>query len=183
MLPVYFLLGPLLGATTGIGQGLVWRLQGQPARPWLWSSVLGYGLALAGGLVIGVLIPSVAWGVRTGSFLFMPLTEPGSVFYAGFPADLIYGGFLVGLCQWAALKPRLGRSRPTMALLWVSGLWLGIGLGLFVGLAVATFALGWDVPRGVRDVVQAAAWGATVGLVSGAVLWILQREARKGPTP
>ena len=56
-LPVYLLLGLVVGALTGLGQRLMWP--GASARRWLWATVLGYGLALPAGLIIGVLIPSI----------------------------------------------------------------------------------------------------------------------------
>ena len=59
VLPEYLLLGLFVGAATGIGQGLAWRLQGRPAWRWVWASMAGYGLALPGGLIIGTLIASI----------------------------------------------------------------------------------------------------------------------------
>jgi hypothetical protein len=175
----YLLVGLLVGAATGLGQGLSLRLAGRPAAGWLLASLLGYGLALPGGLLIGLLFASIMWQLNFGSPL-LPLTEPGSVTYYAFPGSLVFAGFLAGVCQWAALRSHLDRPTRAMQMLWVLGAWLGIGLGLFVGGTIATRLVGTDAPAsGAYGVVWGAAWGSVVGLVSAGVLWILRREARR----
>src|SRR5579859_7334653 len=54
----YLLVGLLVGAATGLGQGLAMRLVGRPAAGWLLATMVGYGLALPGGLLIGLLFAS-----------------------------------------------------------------------------------------------------------------------------
>jgi hypothetical protein len=170
-LPGYLLLGLLMGAATGLGQALAWRLPGSSARRWLWASVAGYGLAFPGGLIIGTLTLSINWD--------FPLTAPGSLIYSPFPGDLVYAGFLAGLCQLAALRSLLDRPTLAMRALWVFGAWLGLGLGLFAGGMAATLFVGSAVADsllgGLYPVVWGAGWGATVAAVSAAVLWILRR--------
>ena len=140
-LPGYGLLGVLVGAIAGLGQTLAWRLPGQRGWRWLWANMAGYGLAFPGGALICLLTASNAWGLRTGTFLFIPLAEPGSIIYLVFPGSLVYGGFLAGLCQWLALRPLLARATHAMHAPWVLGVWFGVGLGLFLGGPVISSSL------------------------------------------
>jgi hypothetical protein len=176
-LPVWLVFGALAGAATGLGQALAGRLLGQPARPWLWASITGYGLALPAGLLAGALL-LLLFGSRSG--LVLPWSQPGSLSYSPFPANPIYAGFVVGLCQWPVL--RLRRPTPAMRLLWICGVWLGIGLGLFAGGALATFLF-----HGLSSAQFALAWGAgwglTIGLVSAGVLWVLRRAQAPASQP
>jgi hypothetical protein len=177
VLPVYLLLGLVVGAVTGLGQMQVWS--GAAALRWLWATVLAYGLALPAGLVIGKLIPSVAWGLRTGTFGFMPLVGQGSVTFMPYPAAVIFGGFVVGLCQWRRLKRWLAPARPPMGWLWVFGVWAGIGLGFFVAGSVVPTVFGSDWRLSLSLALHGLLWGAATGSISLAVLWILQRESRQ----
>jgi hypothetical protein len=175
-LPVNMLLGVLAGAATGLGQARAWRLPWPGARRWLWASVAGYGLALPGGLILGTLMLPIHWD--------FPLTVPGSLSYQPFPGDLVFAGFLAGLCQLAALRSVLDRPTRAMRALWVFGAWLGIGLGLFVGGTAATVFVGTNgladsLLDGLYRVVWGAGWGVTVAVVSSVVLWILRREVGK----
>jgi hypothetical protein len=179
-LPVYLLLGLLVGAATGLGQALAWRLPRRAAGRWLWASVAGYGLALPGGLSVGTLL-------LARSFNF-PWSVPGSLSYSPFPADLVYAGFLAGLCQLAALRAVLDRPTLAMRALWLFGAWLGIGLGLFAGGMAATLLVG--IPGLVDSfvgalyrVVWGVGWGVTVAVVSSGVLWILRRETGRLTQP
>jgi hypothetical protein len=105
-LPIYLLLGLFVGAATGLGQTRAWRLPGPATRRWLWASVAGYGLAFPGGLIVGILLLSLYWN--------FPWNVPGSLSYQPFPGDLVFAGFLAGLCQLAALRSVL--DRPTLAM-------------------------------------------------------------------
>jgi hypothetical protein len=172
-LPVYLLLGLFVGAATGLGQALAWRLPGPAARRWLWASVAGYGLALPGGLIIGILLLLHNWN--------FPWDVPGSLSYQPYPSSFPSAGFMAGLCQLAALRVVLDRPTLAMRALWVFGAWLGIGLGLFAGgiaatLLVGTNGLAHSFIASLYQVVWGAGWGVTVAVVSSGVLWILRRE-------
>jgi hypothetical protein len=187
-LPGYLLLGLIVGAATGLGQALAWRLPAPSAQRWLWASVAGYGLAFPAGLILGTLLLSLTWNWHNGTYLFMPLTDPASTTYWPFPGDLVYAGFLAGLCQLSALRSVLDRPTPAMCALWVFGAWLGIGLGLFLGgwsatLFVGTGALADSFVGGLYRVVWGAGWGVTVGLVSTLILWLLRHELTKTKAP
>lgn len=183
-LPASLLLGLIVGAATGLGQVLACRLHGPAAWRWLRASLAGYGLAIPGGIIIGLLIVSFTYGLHSGAFVFLPLTEPGSVTYWSFPAAPVYGGFLAGLCQLVALRGLIDRPTRAMSALWVLGAWAGIGLGLFAGGEIAAQLLPGGAALGTTadaffKLVWGGAWGATAGLISASLLWILQRETAK----
>ena len=181
----YLLFGALAGAATGLGQSIAIRSLGlgdsrTSAWRWLWASVAGYALALPAGLIIFTLMP-LLFGWRSGFPLALPWSVPGSLFYTPFPSSLVYVGFLAGLCQWAVLRSLLDRPTRAIRLLWIFGVWLGIGLGLFAGGIVATLLLigfGVGTSTGLYPALWGIGWGATSGLVSAAVLWILLRPRR-----
>jgi hypothetical protein len=182
-LPRWLWVGALAGGLTGLGQALAWRRLGWPAAGWFWRSLLGYVLMLPASLVIFALVP-LLFGVGSGFPLRLPLNVPGSLTYYLFPASVIPAGFLAGLCQWPSLRALLRAALPSrpptpaMHWLWVLGVWLGIGLGLFLGGYVATLTLaglGLSSAAPLYPLLHGAAWGATIGLVSGAVLWIIRR--------
>jgi hypothetical protein len=179
-LPVYLLLGLFVGAATGLGQALGWGLLGPAARRWVWASVAGYGLALPGGLVVGMLLLLHNWN--------FPWDVPGSLSYQPYPSSFPSAGFLAGLCQLAALRVALDRPTLAMRALWVFGAWLGIGLGLFAGgmaasLLVGTNGLADNFVAGLYQVVWGAGLGVTVAVVSSGVLWLLRREAGRLAQP
>jgi hypothetical protein len=179
-LPVYLLLGLFVGAATGLGQALAWRLPGPAARRWLWASVAGYGLAFPGGLIIGILLLLPNWN--------LPWDVPGSLIYRPFPSSFPSAGFLAGLCQMTALRSVFERPRLAMRALWLLGASLGIGLGLFAGgiaaiVLVGTYGLGDSFIASLYHVVWGAAWGVTVAVVSSGVLGILRRETGRLTQP
>ena len=178
-LPVYALVGLLLGVTTGLGQALVWRLQGQPAAQWWWASALGYGVALPLALIGFTLIPSFFSALRGQNPFFLPFSDPGSTEFFALPQTLALCGGIVGAAQWLALRRLLPRSTLSMALLWVFGAWLSLSLGLGLGAYVRQFVSGFGWPEIVPGIMGRTVAGAAIGVLTGVLLIGLMHEARR----
>lgn len=178
--PVYALVGLLLGATTGLGQALAWKLQGRPAARWWWASALGHALALPLGLVVVTLLPAF-FSVLRGEdpSWFLTWTEPGGMVFVPLPAALALCGGVVGLAQWLALRRLLPQARFSMALLWVFGVWFSLSLGMYLGALARELAKGFGPTVAVQGLVGRAAAGAAIGLLTGVLLIVLMREARR----
>jgi hypothetical protein len=143
------------------------------------ASTLGYGLALPAGLVVVTLIPSLFRVVSGDTPWFLPLSEPGGTMFWPRPAVLALCGGVVGAAQWLALRRHLPRARLAMALLWVFGAWMSLSVGLAVGALVRTGMLGFDWPVFARGLIGQATAGAVIGLLTGALLIVLLREAQR----
>jgi hypothetical protein len=177
--PVYALVGLLLGATSGLGQAMVWKLRGQPAARWWWASALGYALALPLALIGFTLVPSFFTALQGQNPFFLPLTEPGSTTFWPPPQTLALCGGIVGAAQWLALRRLLPRSTLAMALLWVFGAWLSLSLGMALGGLARQIAPGFGWPEIVSGIVGRTTAGAAIGMLTGVLLIGLKREARR----
>ncbi len=176
LLPVYLVEGLLIGTVTGLGQALLLRAMLPRPSNWFWMAAAGYGLAFPAGVVVAVLIPSIAFPLQGLNFL--PLSRPSTITIFLYPASLFWGGFVLGILQWQALKRALPDPNHKKALLWVLTCWLGFGLGIL--------ATGWAwTPQEAG--VNRAFMGAVVGLCTGLALLILTRKPKMGsslmPTP
>jgi hypothetical protein len=132
----YTVCGLVAGLIVGVGQSLILKQRLYPAKKWLVMTLLGDTFAWPIGLAISTLIPTVAFALQGDSFL--PAWQPASVSFSPFPADLILGGWVVGLAQWTALRQLLPYRNPQLAALWVLGVWFSVGLGIFVALVGRT---------------------------------------------
>ena len=94
-----------------------------------------------------------------------------------YPTSLIIGGFVVGLSQWMALRHIIPKPNSRMAALWVLSVWLGIGLGMFMGRWAYTFIDNASFANVVQSVLERMAIGAVVGIITGMVLLTLLSQA------
>ncbi len=177
--PMYALVGLLLGVTTGLGQALVWKLQGRPAAQWWWATACGFGLALPLGLVAATVLPtffSVLLSQDPSGFL--PWTEPGGAVFWPLPTALALCGGIVGLAQWLVLRQLISQIKVSMALLWVFGVWLSLSLGMYLGALTRQWAESFGPTIAVPGLIGRAAAGAAIGLFTSILLSVLLREAQ-----
>ena len=177
--PAYAVFGLLLGAATGLGQALVWKLQGRPAARWWWASAVGFGLALPAGLLVVTLTASSAFALAGANFFFLPLTEPAGMLFVALPPALALCGGIVGLAQWPFVRRLLPRARTSMALLWVFGVWLSLSLGMYLGALARELAKGFAQTTAYQGLIGRSAAGAIIGMLTGALLIVLMRESQR----
>ena len=183
----YAVSGAVVGLVLGTAQAWVVRRQGYPARGWVPTTVAAYGLGLPLGLIVGLLITVLSWRVVRGDDL-LPLTAPAE--YIGptvwpYMGALVFGGGLVGLVQSRLVRHLLPSPNLRMAVLWAFGCWLEIGLGVWLGPIPAQVLLPPHVainPTPLAFILLAqVGTGLVSGTISGLILLILLREARRIP--
>ena len=176
---VYAVCGLVIGLVIGIGEFLVLRQKWVSFKRWFFMTLAGYTLALPAGLAISTLIPAIASSLQGSGFL--PLREPSSIFYFPFPGDVVFGGWVVGIAQWIALRQVLPYRNSRLAALWTLGVWLSFGLGIFALLIARSGPINinsgnlYDVNLAIERV-----WtGGVSGLVTGLLLLFVIDQAGK----
>lgn len=172
LIPVYLLNGIFIGMVTGVGQMLILRKTIPKPSRWFWVTLLGYTLAFPAGVLILVLIPSIAFPLQGMDFL--PLTEPSTMTFYMYPQSLFWGIFIVGLVQWPVLKCCISNPSAKKRVLWVLATWLGSGMGIFTRRLFA------DIP--IANAEQLAI-GISIGVVTGLVLMILISQIQSESNP
>ena len=162
LMPLYLADGLLIGFIVGVGQAILLRRFTGLSGPWIWATILGYGLAFLTGLMVTVSIPSIITLLRDGHLL-LPFTEPSTIDIFLNLDDLFWGGFLIGMFQWPILKKVIPSPTRSKAFLWVLANWLVLGASVFVRAFTHQSALAS---------LQMACMGASMGVVTGAVLLI-----------
>ena len=116
------------------------------------------------------MIPSIAFPLQGEGFL--PISQPGTVYYSPFPDDLFSGAWVIGLVTWITLRSLLPYQNPRLAALWILGVWLSVGLGI-----ITMFIWRSSVPLFAnvdRTFDAALAYDRVkIGLVSGLVTGLL----------
>ncbi len=128
----YAVCGLIIGLVIGFGQFLVLKQKLYSSKKWFFMTLAGYTLALPIGLVISTLIPAISFTLQGSSFL--PLREPTTIVFFPYPMDIFFGGWVVGIAQWIALRQILPYRNSRLAALWILGVWLSIGLGIIAML-------------------------------------------------
>ena len=170
LLPVYFANGLMIGLLVGAGQALVLRKFTDSISPWIWSTILGYGLAFPVGLIISVLIPSIVW-ILQGEYL-LPFVEPSTAAIFLNMDDLFWGGFLIGFIQWRALKKIIPNPNRNKGILWVLATWFVFGMSIFIrALTYGNFL----------DKFQMGIMGIVMGITTGLVLFVLLQNSPRRP--
>jgi hypothetical protein len=153
------------------------------SKKWFFMTLAGYTLALPIGLAISTLIPAIASPLQGDSFL--PFREPSTIFYFPYPGDIVFGGWVVGLAQWIALRKILPYRNFRLAALWILGVWLSIGLGIIAML------IGRSAPININSgmlfdttlAMERVKIGATSGLITGLLLLFVIDQARRTAKP
>ncbi|HSL43841.1 MAG TPA: hypothetical protein VK897_10440 [Anaerolineales bacterium] len=130
LLPLYLADGLLIGLAVGVGQALVLRTFTDSTSGWVRATVLGYGLAFLGGIVVSVLIPTIVW-LSQGDYL-LPVREPSSTTMILNRHDIFWGGFLIGSIQWPLLSKIIPNPNRSKAVLWMLTNWFVLGISIFV---------------------------------------------------
>ena len=176
---VYAAWGLVIGSVTGIGQFLVLKQRWYSTKRWFFMTLVGYTFALPIGLAVSTLIPAIASSIRGSGFL--PLNEPASILYFPFPGDVVLGGWVVGIAQWIALRQILPYRNSRLAALWILGVWLSFGVGIFALLLARSgpininSGLWFDANLAIERV-----WtGGVSGLVTGLLLLFVINQAGK----
>jgi len=166
---VYAACGLMIGLVIGLGQFLVLKHSRVPSKTWFGMTLAGYTLAWPVGLAISTLIPAIAFALRGESFL--PLRQPAAISFFPFPMDLVLGGWVVGVAQWFALRQILPHRNSRLAALWALGVWLSVGLGLFVALIGRSAPI--NIDSGTVFDATLAFERAKIGIISGLVTGLL----------
>jgi hypothetical protein len=170
LLPVYLADGLIIGFLAGTGQALVLRKFTASISPWVWSTVLGYGLAFLGSLIISVLIPSIVW-IFQGEYL-LPFVEPSTATIFLNMDDLFWGGFLIGFIQWRALKKIIPNPNRNKGILWVLATWFVFGTSVFI----RAFTYG-----NFLDKFQMGIMGIVMGITTGLILLVFLQNSPRRP--
>jgi len=173
----YTVCGLIIGLVIGIGQFLVLKQRLYSSKKWFFMTVAGYTLALPIGLAISTLIPAIAFKLQGSGFL--PLREPSTIFYFPFPGDIAFGGWVVGITQWIALRQMLPYRNSRLAALWILGVWLSVGLGVIAML------IGRSAPININSgmlfdttlAIERVYIGGVSGLVTGLLLLFVIHQA------
>ena len=171
--------GLILGLVMGIGQFLLLKQKAVASRKWFFMTLAGYTLALPVGLAVTTLIPAISFPLHGSGFL--PLREPSTISFFPFPTDIFFGGWVLGLAQWTVLRQILSYRNSPLAIIWVVGVWLSFGLGIFAMLIARSAPInvnsGMVIDPGLA--VQRAIMGAVSGLVTGLLLIFVIHQAGK----
>jgi len=159
LLPIFFVDGLIIGLVVGIGQAFLLSTITESALSWVGVTALGYATAFLLGLVITVMIPAVAFGVRGNEFL--PVVEPSTMTIYLNMDDLFWGAFLIGFVQWRVLKRIIPNPKPSIGILWMVGTWFSIGL---------TFLVRAFTHHTPLDAYQISIVGSIVGVITGAMM-------------
>jgi hypothetical protein len=177
---VYAGCGLIVGLALGAGQLLLLKQKWVGSKEWFWMTVVGYTFALPIGLAISTLIPAIAFRLQGSGFL--PLREPGSLFYFPFPGDIVFGGWVVGVAQWIALRRYLPYRNSRLAALWILGVWLSVGLGIFALLIARSGPINLNSGR-ILDAglaLERVYAGGVSSLVAGLLLlFVIDQSGRK----
>jgi hypothetical protein len=165
----YTICGLFIGLVIGIGQFLVLKQKLYSSKKWFFLTLAGYTLALPIGLAIFTLIPAISFTLQGSSFL--PLREPTTIFFFPFPMDIFFGGWVVGIAQWIALRQILPYRNSRLAALWILGVWLSLGLGILAMLFVRTTPI--NINSGMLLDPALALGRVCIGVVSGLVTGVL----------
>ncbi len=169
---IYLADGLLIGLVAGVGQALVLKRFTNSSSAWVSATVLGYGLAFLGGLIISVLIPSLVW-LSHGEYL-LPFAEPSTVSMRLSLDDLFWGSILLGILQWPVLKKIIPNPSRSKGILWILATWFALGTSVFVraftyGSRLANFQMG--------------VMGIVVGAITGLVLWMFLSNSQDAEPP
>jgi hypothetical protein len=159
LLPIYFVDGLLIGLVVGIGQAFLLNTITEAASSWVWVTALGYAAAFFLGLVITVMIPAVAFGLRGNGFL--PIVEPSTMTIYLNTDDLFWGALLIGFVQWRVLKNIIPNPKSSIGILWVMGTWFSVGL---------TFLVRAFTHNTFLDGYQMSIVGMIVGVITAVIL-------------
>jgi len=165
----YTVCGLVIGLVIGIGQFLVLKQKLFSSKKWFFMTVAGYTLAWPIGLAIITIIPTIVWSLHGSGFL--PLREPATISFFPFPEDIVFGGWFVGIAQWLALRQMLPYRNSRLAALWILGVWLSIGLGIFAMLMARSGPI--NINSGMLFDSTLAIERVYIGGVSGLVMGIL----------
>lgn len=165
----YAACGLIIGLVIGIGQFLVLKQKSVASKKWFFLTLAGYTLALPLGLAISTLIPAISFTLQGSGFL--PLREPSTIFFFPFPTDIFMGGWVVGIAQWIVLRQILPYRNSRLAPLWILGVWLSIGLGIFAMLIRRSAPI--NVNSGMLFDMTLAIERVYIGVVSGLVTGLL----------
>jgi len=179
----YTVCGLVIGLVIGIGQFLLLKQRLYASKKWFCMTVAGYTLAWPIGLAIITIIPTIAWSLHGSGFL--PLREPASISFFPFPEDIVFGGWVVGIAQWIAMRQILPYRNSRLAALWILGVWLSIGLGIFAMLMARSGPINinsgmlFDTPLAIERVFL----GGVSGLVTGILLlFVIDQAGKKANT-
>jgi hypothetical protein len=106
---------------------------------WWRLTILGYTLTLSGGLLLTILIPTISFNLQHSGFL--PFTQPAGITYYSSPFDFYLGGFILGIFQWRSLSRALPVKSGRLALLWILGTGVSIGIGIIIGGLVVNIGI------------------------------------------
>lgn len=165
----YAACGIISGLVIGFGQFLVLKSKCYSTKKWFFMTLAGYTLAWPIGLAISTLIPAISWSLHGSGFL--PIKEPSTIFYFPFPGDIFFGGWVVGIVQWVALRQILPYRNSRLAVLWILGVWLSIGLGLIAMIIGRSAPI--NINSGMLFDTTLAIERVYIGLVSGLITGLL----------
>jgi hypothetical protein len=165
----YTACGLIIGLVIGIGQFLVLKQKLYSSKKWFFMTLAGHTLAWPIGLTIITLIPTIAWNLHGSGFL--PLREPTTISFFPFPTDIVFGGWVVGIAQWIALRQILPYRNSRLAALWILGVWLSIGLGIIAMFIGRTTPI--NINSGMLFDTTLAIERVYIGVVSGLVTGLL----------
>lgn len=166
LIPAYLLDGLLVGLVTGIGQALILRKVMPRTSRWFWNTLLGYTLAFPAGLLVEVLIPSIAFPLQGAEFL--PLSRPSTMTIYLYPQSLFWGAFIVGLAQWPVLRHFIPDPNAKKRALWVLVTWVGPGLGIFAR---------WFFFGILFTDIEKLSMGVATGVITGLAFLIMTNQA------
>jgi hypothetical protein len=92
-------------------------------------------------------------------------------FLLSFPKDIFFGGWVVGLVQWIALRQILPYRNFRLAALWILGGWLSIELGNIAILIWRSAPI--NINSGMLFDTTPGIEGVYIGVVSGFVTGVL----------
>ena len=176
--------GLVIGSVTGIGQFLVLKQKWYSTKRWFFMTLVGYTFALPIGLAVSTLIPAIAFPLRGSGFL--PFREPSSIFFFPFPGDIVLGGWVVGIAQWIVLRQILPYRNSRLAALWILGVWLSFGLGIFALLLARSGPI--NINSGIwldaHLAIERVWTGGVSGLVTGLLLlFVIDQAGKKASGP
>jgi len=124
----YAACGLILGLVMGIGQLFLLKQRIVASKKWFWMTLAGYTLALPVGLAITTLIPAISFPLHgSGS------CRSGTIYY--FLLSFSNGYFYGRLGSWHnpmdRIKTNIALPELPLAIIWVVGVWLSFGLGIF----------------------------------------------------
>jgi hypothetical protein len=163
--------GLLVGFLMGSLQWMALRQSIKLPKSWITATIFDCLFAEVFGVIFAVGFPFISLCLQGESLIgwdFLP-----------FPSYMIYGGFFVGIFQSRVFSQTV-RIGKRIGLLWFTGTWMGIGLGVFATGYASNFWINAALPNILSLFLGRISAGVVLALTTFILLQIINKYGLSG---